>query len=62
LVPSRRGVGARDDDPAVRIVSYVVDVEPEALAAEMRLAVTFRPLAFPTVPGREVIVPMFTPS
>ena len=46
----------------MRIVTYVVDVEPDALADGLPLVVTFRPLSFPTVPDREVVVPMFTTS
>jgi hypothetical protein len=46
----------------VRIVSYIVDCEPEALAAELPVEVVFRPLQFPTVPDRSVPVPMFVPA
>ena len=37
----------------MRIVTYVVDADPETLGADLPLEVTFRPLAFPTVPDRE---------
>ena len=46
----------------MRIVTLVVDVDPAALAADLPMAATFRPLRFPTVPDREVVVPMFTPG
>ena len=59
-VPFVSALVALDEDPAVRIVSYVVDVEPDALQADMPLAVAFRPLRFPTVPDHSVVVPMFT--
>lgn len=50
------------DAPAVRIVSYVVDVDADALESGLPLVVTFRPLSFPTVPDRSVVVPMFEPA
>ncbi len=62
LVPFVTALVALEEDPAVRVVAFIVDVDPEALCAEMPVSVTFRPLRFPTVPDREVIVPMFTPS
>jgi len=48
------------EDPAVRVVSNVVDCAPEALRAELPLRVVFRALEFPNV-TRRVIAPMFTP-
>jgi uncharacterized OB-fold protein len=61
-VPFVSALVALDEDPAVRIVAYVVDTEPEALVAGMALAAVFRPLEFPTVPDRRVTVPMFVPA
>jgi uncharacterized OB-fold protein len=60
MVPFVTALVALEEDPAVRLVTYVVDVDPGALAADLPLEVTFRPLAFPTVPDRSVVVPMFT--
>lgn len=60
MVPFVTALVALTEDPAVRLCSYVVDIEPEQLRAEMPLHVAFRPLSFPTVPDRAVIVPMFT--
>jgi uncharacterized OB-fold protein len=60
MVPFVTALVALEEDPAVRLVTYVVDVDPGALAADLPLAVTFRPLAFPTVPDTSVVVPMFT--
>ena len=60
-VPFVSGLVALDEDPFVRIVTYVVDAEPAALVADQRVEVVFRALAFPTVPGRSVVVPMFRP-
>lgn len=61
-VPFVSGLVALDEDPRVRIVSYVVDCEPAALTADEPVVVSFRPLRFPTVPDREVVVPMFVPA
>ena len=50
----------------MRIPTYIVDVDVDAdvesLAADLPLEVVFRPLRFPTVPDREVVVPMFRPA
>jgi uncharacterized OB-fold protein len=62
LVPFVSGLVALDDDPSVRIVSYIVDAPADELVADQPLEVVFRPLRFPTVPGREVVVPMFAPA
>ncbi len=58
-VPFVTALVALDEDPAVRLCTYVVDTAPELLVADTRVEVTFRPLEFTTVPGRSVIVPMF---
>jgi uncharacterized OB-fold protein len=60
MIPFVTALVALEEAPEVRIVTYVVDVDPTDLVADLALAVTFRPLSFPTVPGREVAVPMFT--
>jgi uncharacterized OB-fold protein len=61
MVPFVTALVALDDDPAVRIVTYVVDCDPDALAADQPLEAVFRPLSFATVPGKAVPVPMFVP-
>ncbi len=61
-VPFVSGLVALDDDPRVRIVSYVVDCEADMLTGDMPVVATFRPLRFRTVPDREVVVPMFVPA
>ena len=61
IVPFVTALVALAEDPRVRLVTMIIDVSPEALAAEMPLEAVFRPLRFPTVPDREVIVPMFRP-
>jgi uncharacterized OB-fold protein len=60
-VPFVTALVAIDEDPAVRLVTYIVDIEPEDLIADLPVHVTFRPLAFSTVPDRTVVVPMFAP-
>jgi uncharacterized OB-fold protein len=61
-VPFVTALVALAEDPAVRLCTYVVDVAPEALGADAPVAVSFRPLEFATVPGKSVVVPMFTPA
>jgi uncharacterized OB-fold protein len=61
-VPFVTALVALDEDPSVRLCTYIVDVAADALLADAPVAVTFRPLEFSTVPGRAVVVPMFTPA
>jgi uncharacterized OB-fold protein len=61
MVPFVTALVALEEDPAVRIVSYIVDAVPEQLRADQRVEVDFRPLSFATVPDRAVAVPMFRP-
>ena len=61
MVPFVTALVALEDDPSVRIVTILVDCDPPELMVDQPVVATFRPLRFPTVPGREVIVPMFTP-
>jgi uncharacterized OB-fold protein len=61
-VPFVTALVSLDEDPSVRLCTYVVDTAPEALVADAPMAVTFRPLEFSTVPGRSVVVPMFAPA
>lgn len=61
-VPFVSGLVALEDDPRVRIVSYVVDCDPAALTVDQPVVASFRPLRFATVPDREVVVPMFVPQ
>lgn len=62
MIPFVTALVALEEAPEVRIVTYVVDADPDHLEDATPLEVTFRPLAFPTVPDRHVVVPMFTPS
>src|SRR3954471_2399810 len=59
-VPFVTALVALDEDPSVRLCTYLVDIDPDArLDAGMPLEVTFRDLMFSTVPNRAVRVPMF---
>ena len=49
-----------DEDPVVRLCTLMVD--HDELVADMAVVVAFRPLAFSTVPGKSVVVPMFRPA
>jgi uncharacterized OB-fold protein len=62
MVPFVTALVSLDEDPAVRIVSYLVDCEPNAVVADLPVEAVFRPLRFPTVPDRSVPVPMFVPA
>jgi uncharacterized OB-fold protein len=61
MVPFVTALVVLDEDPAVRLCTYVVDADPDALSADAPVEVVFRPLEFPTVPGKSVTVPMFRP-
>ncbi len=58
--PYVTGLVALDEDPAVRLVTTLVDCDPEALHTDLPVVVTFRKLEFP---GDEttLLAPMFTP-
>jgi uncharacterized OB-fold protein len=58
-VPFVTALVALDEDPAVRLCTFIVDAAPETLSADAPVRVQFRPLEFATVPGRSVVVPMF---
>jgi hypothetical protein len=59
-VPFVTALVALEEDPAVRIVSYL-DADPDELRPELPLEADFRPLSFSTVPDRAVTVPWFVP-
>jgi len=59
--PYVTGLVALDEDPAVRIVTRIVDCAPTALRMEMPLRAVFRPLRFDGVPG-EIVAPLFAPE
>jgi uncharacterized OB-fold protein len=61
IAPYATGLVALDEDPRVRVVSYLVDCAPEALRVEMPMRAVFRPLPLPEAPA-ELIVPLFAPA
>jgi uncharacterized OB-fold protein len=62
MVPFVTGLVSLEEDPAVRVVTYIVDCDPELLTADMPVKAVFRPLRFPTVPDKAVPVAMFVPA
>lgn len=60
-VPFVTALVALDADPAVRVCTYLVDIDPDAVRPDLPVVAEFRPLSFPTVPGASVVVPMFRP-
>jgi uncharacterized OB-fold protein len=58
-VPFVTALVALDEDPAVRIATYIVDADPDALVPDAPVEVEFRALSFSTVPDTSVVVPMF---
>jgi uncharacterized OB-fold protein len=59
MVPFVTALVALDEDPNVRLATYIVDAAADALVADQPVEVDFRPLSFSTVPGKSVVVPMF---
>jgi len=60
MVPFVTALIALDEDPAVRLCSYLVGVDdPATLEADAPVEVEFHDLTFATVPGHSVRVPMF---
>jgi len=60
-VPYVTGLVAVDEDPAVRLVTRVVDAEPGRLRVDMPGRIVFRPLRFAGV-TRTVPAPFFAPE
>ena len=60
-VPYATGLVALSEDPAVRLVTTLVDCDPGELRIDMPVEVVFRPLAFPGAEAR-VTAPMFRPT
>jgi uncharacterized OB-fold protein len=61
LVPFVTGLVTIEEDPAVRVVTRIVDCDPDALRIDQPLRAVFRPLDFPGI-ERRVIAPMFAPA
>lgn len=60
-LPFVTGLVALVEDPAVRVVSYIVDAAPASLRCDQPVHAVFRPLRYPGV-ERTVMAPLFTPS
>jgi len=60
-VPYVPALVAIDEDPAVRIVTRIVDCDPDRLRVDMPVRVVFRPLRFAGVVG-EAMAPLFVPA
>ncbi len=60
-VPYVTGLVALAEDPALRLVTRIVDCEPEALRVDLPLRAVFRPLAFRGVEA-SVVAPLFAPE
>jgi uncharacterized OB-fold protein len=61
-VPFVTALVALDEDPNVRVPTYIVDTSPELLRADQPVTAVFRALEFSTVPDHFVVVPMFVPA
>jgi uncharacterized OB-fold protein len=59
-VPYVAGLVALEEDPAVRLVTRIVDAEPGQLRVDLPVRAVFRPLRFRGV-SRTVQAPMFAP-
>ena len=60
-VPYTTGLVALEEDPAVRLVTTLVDCEPDALRVDLPMQAVFRPLTFPEA-SRSVVAPFFAPA
>ena len=60
-VPFVPALVALEEDPSVRLVTRIVDCEPDKLRCDLPVHVVFRPLHFAGVVG-ELEAPMFTPA
>lgn len=59
--PYITGIVVLEEDPRVRLVTLLVDCQPDALRIDMPVEVVFRPLEFPDVEGT-VVAPVFRPA
>lgn len=60
LIPFVPALVSIDEDPAVRLVTRIVDCDPAELRVDQPVEVVFRRLTFPGVSG-SVIAPLFRP-
>ncbi len=60
-IPYLTGLVSLAEDPAVRLVTRLVDCEPGDLRMDLPMQVVYRPLRFPETPD-EVMAPFFAPA
>ena len=60
LVPFVTALVAIDEEPSVRLATFIVECDHAKLHIDMRVAVDFRPLRFAAVAGT-VLAPVFKP-
>jgi uncharacterized OB-fold protein len=60
-VPFVPALVALDEDPAVRLVTELLDTDPADLRVDLAVRAVFRPLRFEGVDG-EVLAPLFVPA
>jgi uncharacterized OB-fold protein len=58
-VPFVTGLVTLEEDPAVRLVTYIVDCSPTEIRCDLPVHVVFRPLRYQGV-ARQVTAPLFT--
>jgi uncharacterized OB-fold protein len=61
FVPYATGLVALEEDPAVRIVTRLVDCDVDSLRIDLPVRAVFQPLAF-AGDDRRVVAPFFTPA
>ena len=61
IAPYVTGLVALEEDPAVRVVSFVVAADPSELRVDMPLSAHFGPLPLADAPA-DLIVPLFAPA
>jgi uncharacterized protein len=60
-IPYVTGLVALDEDPSVRLVTELVDCEPDGLEFDQPMEVVFRPLGFSEI-DRSVMAPLWRPA
>jgi hypothetical protein len=61
--PYATGLVALDEDPAVRLVTRIVDCDVDALRIDLPMRAVFHPLAYPRGDAAgSPVAPLFTPD
>ena len=61
IAPYTTGIVTLEEDPSIRLVTLIVDAEPDALRAGLPMEAVFRPLPYPDAPA-ELLAPQFKPA